>query len=165
MHVGPGDLELLRQLKQQGISMGFDTTGFVPWENIQAVLPYTDFFLWDIKAISPEVHRQFTGADNELILNNLSKADEKEMKLYIRIPVIPGVNDNNLFFQQLTGLLKSLDHVEQVHLMPLHHLGTSRYQKIGREDPYEHVEPIPRDMLEMRCMEIGRAGFQAKIIG
>ena len=64
-------LALLKDLKERGINTAVDTCGFVPKEILKAVIPYTDAFLFDIKAIDPDVHKRCTGRDNALILEYL----------------------------------------------------------------------------------------------
>ena len=62
-------LKLLRAFKQAGINTGVDTSGQIPWSGLEPVLPYVDFFLWDIKHMDPQQHKQLTGVSNELILS------------------------------------------------------------------------------------------------
>ena len=85
---------LLKACKEEGIGVGVDTCGHVHWKSIEQVLPYVGFFLWDIKHMDPGQHQEFTGASNELILNNARTVSEKGVPLYIRFPVIPGYNDS-----------------------------------------------------------------------
>ena len=68
--------ELLKACREDGIHTAVDTAGFVPWEAFQKVLPWTDLFLYDVKAVTPELHRKATGADNALILQNYGKLRE-----------------------------------------------------------------------------------------
>jgi len=75
-------LKLLRAFKEEGISVGVDTCGHVPWANIQQMLPYIDFFLWDIKHMDPEKHRKLTGVSNKLILSNARSVSEKNIYIY-----------------------------------------------------------------------------------
>ena len=63
-------LKLLKAFKQEGINTGVDTSGQIPWPGLEPVLPYVDFFLWDIKHMDPAQHKRLTGVSNELILSN-----------------------------------------------------------------------------------------------
>lgn len=89
--------EYLRQLamrcKRDGISVAIDTAGCVPYENFEKILPYADLFLYDLKAIDPDLHRAGTGKDNTLILDNLEHLIKDGARLIIRTPVIPNYND------------------------------------------------------------------------
>jgi pyruvate formate lyase activating enzyme len=59
-------LNLLKAFKKGGINTGVDTCGYSPWSDIEPVLPYVDFFLWDIKHMDPKQHKQLTGVSNKL---------------------------------------------------------------------------------------------------
>ena len=86
-------LRIAKQCQRDGISVAIDTAGYVPYEHFEKILPYTDYFLYDIKAIDPELHRTGTGKDNVQILDNLERLIKDNARLLIRIPVIPGFND------------------------------------------------------------------------
>lgn len=78
-----------------GIHVAVDTAGNVPWSHFERVLPYVDCFLYDIKALTPELHRAGTGTGNTLILENLDKLLQTGKTILIRTPVIPGYNDGD----------------------------------------------------------------------
>jgi pyruvate formate lyase activating enzyme len=80
--------ELLKALKIKGINVGVDTSGYVPWSYIERVLPYVDFFLWDIKHMDSAKHKFLTGVPNKLILSNARSCSERKKPLYIRIPIL-----------------------------------------------------------------------------
>lgn len=84
---------LARQCKEQGVSVAIDTAGCVPFSAFAAVLPYTDLFLYDIKALDPQLHARGTGKDNALILANLDALLAHGARVLVRIPVIPDFND------------------------------------------------------------------------
>lgn len=91
--------EFIRNLAKMcfnsGIRVAVDTAGNVPWTHFERVLPYVDCFLYDIKALDPELHRAGTGAGNALILENLEKLIPTGKTILIRTPVIPGYNDGD----------------------------------------------------------------------
>ena len=72
-------LKLLRAFKEEGINTGVDTCGQVPWSALEPMLPYVDFFLWDIKHMDPEKHKKLTGVSNELILGNARAVSERNV--------------------------------------------------------------------------------------
>jgi pyruvate formate lyase activating enzyme len=81
--------ELLARLKQEGIHTAVDTCGFVSRQALDAVMPYTDIFLYDLKAYDEDVHIACTGQSNRLILDNLLYLDSCGAKTEIRIPFVP----------------------------------------------------------------------------
>lgn len=90
----PGYLaDTARLLKERGVNVAADTAGYVPYPNFEAVLPYVDLFLYDIKCLDPVLHRRGTGADNALILENLEKLMRTGKDIVIRTPEIPGFNE------------------------------------------------------------------------
>lgn len=125
-------------LKREGISLAVDTCGFVPWENIEAVLPVTDLFLYDLKTAGEERHREMTGKSNGLIWENfyrlLEAVEEAEgdKKLYIRIPVIGGANEDEL--TKIAGRIPADPHIDRVEFLPYHRYGIAKYAKLGK--PY-----------------------------
>ena len=92
------------ELAERGIRVNVDTCGYVPWENIQRVLPYTDTFAYDIKVMDSDLHREMTGAGNEEILDNLIKLSESGAAVWIGIPVVGGVNDTDRNMKVDTGV-------------------------------------------------------------
>ena len=120
-------------LKAEGIHTAVDTTGFAKWEVVEAVLPYTDLFLYDIKHMDSVRHRELTGVGNELILKNLSWLAENEAikpKLLIRLPLLTGLNDDPQEIRNLGGFLQALD-LHQATLLPYHSLGLGKARGIG----------------------------------
>ena len=85
--------EILKKCKENGIHTAVDTAGNALWERFEKILPYTDLFLYDVKAFSEELHKEGTGVSNSLILENLKRLSGRA-EIIIRIPVIGGYNDN-----------------------------------------------------------------------
>ena len=121
--------ELLQALKGQGIHTAVDTCGAVPRAAFEAVLPYTDLFLYDIKAADEEVHRRATGQSNRLILENLAYLDGRGAKIEVRVPFVPGYNDAEI--GRIAELLKPLRNLTGVRVLPYHDLAGSKYLSLG----------------------------------
>lgn len=128
--------EILRIHKKRGIPTAVDTSGCVPWESVEAVLPYTDVFLYDIKAVTSDRHRAGTGVDNARILENFSRLGREKTRIWARIPLIPGFNDGEEEQDRIVRLLAGRRDVERVTVIPYHTLGKSKYALVGREVPY-----------------------------
>ena len=150
-HIDDALIRLLEKLRDEKISVGFDTAGCVSEKIIDEVLPYADFFLWDIKLLDEQEHKRYTGKSNKTILSNLFKVDESGACIYLRCPIIPGVNDNDDFFRALMELSKKLKSLKEIDLLPFHKLGTSRYTRIGLRDPYSEIKELSEDYLEKKC--------------
>jgi pyruvate formate lyase activating enzyme len=141
-------LELFRAFKEDGISVGVDTCGYVPWENIKPVLPYIDFFLWDMKLMDDRKHREFTGVSNRRILDNIRSVSERNVPIYIRLPVIPGYNDSEENIRATCEFARGLSSLVEINLLPMHHLGKVRYASLGRDYPIAGIPLIPDNILQ-----------------
>lgn len=133
--------ELLAMAKREGLHTAVDTCGMVPWEAFEAVLPVTNLFLFDLKQMDPELHRRYTGSDNAQILANLRRLSEAGAAIEIRIPLIPGVNDDERFLRAAGELLRGLEGIRAVRLLPFNALSHSKYEAVGREDTMPDASP------------------------
>ena len=88
-------VKIAEKCHENGISVAIDTAGCVPKESFEAVMPHTDIFLYDVKAIDPELHERGTGKDNALILDNLDFLIASGKKIIVRVPVIPDFNEGD----------------------------------------------------------------------
>lgn len=144
--------KLMRILKNRGVRIFIDTCGAVPFEHFERALPYTDTFLFDIKLIDPEKHQVYTGRSNVQILDNLKKLSEKGASLWIRIPVIGGVNDTEEEIGGIGDFLKENGiSYRQVNLLPYHNTGSGKYQHLNRE--YEGAEYYVPDKERMEDLK------------
>lgn len=87
-------LELLKACKQEHIHTCVESALNVSPEIIPQILPYTDMFITDIKHLDSAVHKRQTGVGNERILANIKTVVQSNIPTVVRIPVIPGFNDN-----------------------------------------------------------------------
>jgi pyruvate formate lyase activating enzyme len=158
-------VELLRALRQAGISVGVDTCGYVPRATIERVLPYVDFFLWDVKLVNERRHRDLTGVSNRRILGNLRFVSRRGIPIYIRIPLIPGCTDGEEDLKAACRLVRGLASVVEVDLLPLHHLGEARYLSLGREYPIEGVPLVPEAVLRENKRLVESYGLACNIVG
>ena len=125
--------DVCRRLKRRGYHIAIDTCGHVPYEHFTRILPYADTFLYDIKHMDPEKHRELTGVGNELILANLVRLSSDGASIRIRLPLIAGLNDDDVEIKALKDLLTRI-HVDGVHLLPYHTAGSDKYERLGTED-------------------------------
>ncbi len=121
--------ELLKQLKSYGINTAIDTCGYVSREAFDKVIPYTDTFLYDIKAIDEEVHIKCTGHSNKIILDNLKYIDSCNKNIEIRIPYVPMFNDGEM--EKVSEFLKDIKNVKKVRVLPYHNYAGSKYESLG----------------------------------
>lgn len=121
--------ELLIRLKEAGVHTAVDTCGFVPKANIDKVLPYTDVFLYDIKAIDEDCHVKCTGQSNKLILENLEYINAKGKKIEVRVPYVPQYNDNQI--EKIAEIIKPLENIKVAEVLAYHNFAGSKYESLG----------------------------------
>ncbi len=120
--------DLLRRLKENGIHTAVDTCGFVSKATLDKVLPYADVFLYDVKAVSEDVHINCTGVSNKIILENLRYLDSLGKKIEIRIPYVPTYNDSEI--QKIAELLATMKNVIKIRVLPYHNYAGSKYASL-----------------------------------
>lgn len=133
--------------KKEGISTAIDTCGCVPWEAIEKTLSVCDMYLYDVKCITSETHKRFTGKDNHLILENLVRLSKCEKSILIRVPVIPGFNDSISEMEKTASFLSALANIQSVTFMPYHTLGAGKYKTLGKENPFQTDQRISDSFL------------------
>lgn len=118
-----------RLLKENGIHSCIDTCGYVPQTSFEKVLPYADLFLYDLKKMDPEKHKEYTGVDNHLILDNLKYLCEKGARVIVRIPLIPGYTDSEEDMRQTAAFIRDAlaGKIQRVELLPYNKLAASKY--------------------------------------
>ena len=124
--------EILKECKRNGINTAVDTAGHVPFESFQRILPYTDLFLYDVKCFDNEKHKRYIGVDNALILENLRKLLDSRRRIWIRIPIIPSVNDTVEEMQTIRQFLNDCGHPEKIELLPYHAMGEHKYAALNQ---------------------------------
>jgi pyruvate formate lyase activating enzyme len=140
--------EMLRRFKESGITTAVDTAGYVPYESFEKTLPYTDFYLYDVKCVSAELHRRVVGKDNGLILENFEKLSKSGAKIFVRVPVIPDFNDNDAEIEKIAETVAGKNGILGVTLMPYHTLGKNKYETLGLVAPYNTEKHIDSKVLE-----------------
>ncbi len=123
---------LLKALKKEGIHTAVDTCGFVARSAFEKVLPYTDLFLVDIKAIDPTVHKSCTGQENGMILDNIRFLDSVGADMEFRIPFVPEYNHGEI--PAISAFLKTLSRKYPVKVLPYHNYAGSKYAALGMEN-------------------------------
>ena len=132
---------LLRAVHEHGYDTAIETTACASREVVARLLPHVDHFLMDIKHMSSDKHRAFTGSPNEQILSNARFIAENARHLVIRVPVVPTFNATKEEITEIARFAASLPNVSELHLLPYHRLGQDKYAGLGREYAMAHVAP------------------------
>ena len=121
--------EILKKCRDAGVSVAIDTAGYVPYSSYEQVSPYVDLYLYDIKALDPQLHKKGTGVDNYRILENLDRLLSDGKRVIVRTPVIPEFNEGEecekiVGFCQKRGLT--------VELLPYHEFGIDKRKALKK---------------------------------
>lgn len=127
---------LVKKIQSKGISVAVDTCGVAPFENFERILPYVDYFLYDLKFINSQLHKEYTGVGNELVLDNLKKLSEHGATIHLRLILLEGLNTSDEVIEETVAWLKMNNiSVSIINLLPYHEFGFDKYKRLGRKDP------------------------------
>ena len=146
--------KMARELKARGVSTAIDTCGNVDWIAFEKLLPDAEMFLFDVKHIDPEAHRRLTGQTNERILQNLRRLSDAGARIEIRMPLVPGCNDDSATLHGIGQFLGAL-RIEKMRVLPYHSMARSKYRALGMPDTMPDV-PSPNDAQIAAAVEILR---------
>ena len=128
-------------LQKDNIHTALDTAGLIVWEKLEKVIDNTDMVLFDIKAYDSSLHKKYTGAGNELILENIKKTAAKNKELIIRMVIVPGMNDDMEDIKKRISFIKELGSaVKQIDILKYHNLGEGKYKSLGMK------YSVPKDL-------------------
>ena len=141
---------LLDGARKRSWTTAVETCGMAHRQIIEQLLPLTDFWLFDIKAIDPLKHQKFTGRSNEIILENLRFLDARNANIELHCPLIPGLNDSNDDLLAIRSLADSLRRKPEIIIKPFHPFGRGKLLQLDTM-PLENA-PIPeeRDILRWK---------------
>lgn len=145
--------------RREGLHTAVETCGFAAREVALSIAERVDLLLWDVKHLDPARHRELTGASLEPILANLWAIAKVGVPVWLRVPVVPGLNDGKENFRALVRLAAEHRSVRRVSLLPYHRTGTRKLERLGREGVLAGVTtPTDERMQELAAMfsETGR---------
>jgi pyruvate formate lyase activating enzyme len=145
---------LLEECKTKNIHTVVDTTGMTSPDVLDRVARLVDLFLYDLKTLNDAKHREFTGVSNIQILNNLRLLARLKKNVIVRIPVIPGVNDDPIEIGESGEFIGSLGNVSEIHLLPYHSTGVEKYRRLGSEYSMAELSPPSGDELGVLAGEL-----------
>lgn len=141
---------LLEAGRNKGLHTAVDTCGFVSKEKLIEALPLVDLFLYDIKMMDDAKHVRYTGVSNSLIIENLRLLDDAGAHIWLRIPIIPEVNDSPTDVEAIVKLAAQLKSVQQINLLPYHSIGAHKSRNLGkRQETFVFRETEPAKMREV----------------
>jgi pyruvate formate lyase activating enzyme len=134
--------ECLRRCRRWGYHTAVETCGQARWEDVAAAAESTDLFLYDLKQLDTARHAELTGAGNELILENLERLLGLGAVVTVRVPVVPGANDDRASLTALADFVARHPGLRSVELLPYHPLGAHKYDALDLAwTPFAKPEP------------------------
>ncbi len=143
--------DLLAASRSHGIHTAVDTCGFGARESLLSIAALTDLFLYDLKTIDQEKHVRHTGVANAPILENLSALGLVHSNIWIRIPLIPGLNDDEEDLNAMARFAASVRGVRQINLLPYHKTAIHKFRRLGQSYTLAQIaDPAPERTEEIR---------------
>ena len=148
-------VELFTLAKEKGIHTCIDTSGIAykttsnpEWlAKLDKLMTLTDLVMLDIKHIDPEKHKELTSQPNEGILAFAKYLDKKNVDMWIRHVVVPGITDDETFLYQLGYFIGQLKNLKALDVLPYHTMGENKYEKLGMEYKLKGVPPMDKGKL------------------
>jgi pyruvate formate lyase activating enzyme len=155
---------LLAGLRARRIRTVLDTCGMADPDLVARVSENVDLFFYDLKLMDSERHRHYTGVGNDLILENLRRLAERKSAVIVRVPVVPGVNDDDANLDALVAFLGPLG-LRRVDLLPYHRMGSDKYRRLHLPYRMEGTNPPSDRRMESLAARLARDGFVVRIGG
>jgi pyruvate formate lyase activating enzyme len=155
----------LLECRRRGVHAAVDTCGLAARDTLLALAPLVDLFLYDLKFLDETRHREFCGASNRIILENLRALAETQAQIWVRVPVIPSVNDRTEELEALAGFVASLPAVRQVNLLPYHRTGMHKFERLAQAYRLPDLTPPSAGEMERAAAPFRALGLQTRIGG
>ena len=158
-------LALLNHCKTQGIHTAVDTCCYAQPELLERISEKTDLFLCDIKHMDSDMHKRFTGVENNLILDNIKQLSQAGKEIIIRIPVIPGFNDDKANIEATAKFTTSLSHISRVDVLPYNRGGMEKSARLSSDFKLMQAETPNDDKICSIAEILKKYGFEVKAGG
>jgi len=141
-------LGLLEACRKEGVHTALDTCGYAPREQLLAAARLADLILYDLKIMDDYRHRECTGVSNGLILENLEALGRAHGNIWLRVPLIPGFNDDADELESIARFARTIGGVRQVNLLPYHETGLHKFARLGKTYRPGKLPPPSAESLE-----------------
>ncbi len=156
-------MELLREIKKHKINTAVETSGYVDIEMLKEISKYVDLFLFDIKHASDAIHKKVIGKGNNKIWESLNYLKNNTSEIWIRIPIIPGFNDEVDIVLEIVKRIKEIKNLTRIELLPYHEFGKNKYKELGIEYRSDKIKP-PNIVFMKKLGDICTENYDGKVI-
>lgn len=157
--------QLLKHCKEAKINTCVETSGFISPFKFKQLLPFIDNLLFDYKLSDSEQHEQYTSVPNPVILENLHAAYRFGVDIYLRCPIIPGVNDVPEHFEQIARLSEAYPKFKGIELLPYHDMGNNKRISIGKTKTFTDLKTVSPDVIASWIQQLFQLGCTKIMIG
>lgn len=154
----PALLELVKEAKKKQLHVCLDTCGQAAQQQYAEIKQYVDLFLFDYKLTDPEEHRKYTGVDNAGIRSNLEYLCTHDSDVFLRCPIIPGINDKESHYRAIAALSRKYDRIRQVNLMTYHDMAKGKAAQIGEQYMLPKIRTIEKEQKESIYRQVEACG-------
>jgi glycyl-radical enzyme activating protein len=157
-------MNLLKKCRDKGINTCVETSGFVSPEKFSQILPHIDVLLFDYKITGTDEHKKFTGVSNDVILKNLDIAYNSGIPIFLRCPIIQGINDTDEHFEGISSLDKKYPNLAEIELLPYHTMGNNKRISIGSEETLPDLKTTSPELADEWLKRLKKQGcLKAKL--
>jgi pyruvate formate lyase activating enzyme len=157
--------EAMRRLQAEGVHTTLDTCGFGRWQDLREAAACANLVLYDIKLMDDARHKAATGVSNGVILENLAALAKVHAAIWIRVPVIPGVTDDEANLDAAAAFLQPLPGIRQIDLLPYHPTGEAKFARVGLDYALHGTLPPTYERLETLAAHFRARGLTTTIGG
>lgn len=158
-------LALLKRCRAQDIHTAVDTTCYAEPEIVRKVAAQADLFLCDIKHMDAATHEHFTGVNNDRILYNIKELSKIGKNIVIRLPVVPGFNDDPVNIERTADFAASLGNVVQIGILPYNPGGMEKSARLATKLDLMHAGVPSEEKIKGIAKTFKNCGFDVKIGG
>jgi pyruvate formate lyase activating enzyme len=160
-------LKALKACKANGYHTAVDTSGYSSNDSFKSIIPFTDLFLFDIKHMYDPAHLQLTGVSNEGIISNLRYLLLNAVEIWVRIPVVPGLNDDLDNMERIKHFIITTgsNSLTKINLLPFHKIGSSKYKKFNIPYRLGNVEAPSKERMKELQDFLSDTGVSVRVGG
>lgn len=154
-------LKVFAAVKEMGIHTALDSNGYFGDRLTDADLDSIDLVLLDLKAMTPDLHRRYTGMDNQPVHDFARRLAAARKPIWVRFVLVPGWTDDLAEVRRIANFAAELGNVERVDVLPFHQMGRFKWEKLGMEYKLKHTQPPSLEVTDAAIALFRGAGLKA----
>jgi pyruvate formate lyase activating enzyme len=156
---------LLLAARAARLSTAVDTCGAASRDQLLSLAGLVDLFLYDLKIMDPARHLEFTGLPLAPIVANLEALGAVHGHIWVRVPIVPGLTDDEAWLSETARLAASVPGVRRVHLLPYHAIGAAKFGRLGKTYALDALKPPPAERMAVLADIFRTRGLDTRIGG